>query len=199
MITLFPESYAHAAWFLRCEVAAIMAVAEVESNGRGFDAAGRPVILYEPHYFSRLTGGKFDRSHPTLSYPKWKAGGYGKDSEQWPKLEAAKKLDLLAALQSCSWGLFQIMGTHYRRAGFASVQDMVTAAHRDADEHLRMFVWFIATDPALTAALRDLSYPPPGVTRENAAARFAKAYNGSGYAANKYDERIAAAYARLAK
>ena len=49
--------------------AVVGAVYDVESGGRGMDAAtGLPIILYEPHIFSRLTNHAFDRSHPVVSY-----------------------------------------------------------------------------------------------------------------------------------
>lgn len=192
-----PESYAHAAWFLRCDVAAIMAVAEVEARRdekgpRAFNDDGSPFILYEPHKFSEFTGGKYDRTHPHLSQPEWNPKAYGKYSDQHRKLDAAQKLDRSAALMSCSWGLFQVLGANYRRAGFDSVQGMVNAAFRDVDEHLRMFVWFVVTDRELHAALIDI----PTDTREGAI-RFARRYNGKGFRANRYDEKIVAAFERL--
>ena len=45
---------------LGCEVAAIKAVAEVEAAGVGFHASGEPKILFERHWFSRLTKGRYD-------------------------------------------------------------------------------------------------------------------------------------------
>jgi hypothetical protein len=170
--TISDAAFAHAAWMLRCDVPAIKAVAIKETGRWGaWMPDGAPVILYEPHRFHALTGGKFDRAHPTLSYPKWGARPYGMNSEQHIKLAAAAKLDRDAALKSASWGLFQIMGSNYRRAGHASLQSFIDAAYRDVDEHLRMFVHFIASDPTgeLPVALRTHDWR-----------KFKIRYNGSG-------------------
>ena len=64
------QAFAEAAQALGCDVAAVRAVAEVESRGSGFDAQGRPTILYERHVFSRNTApkGKFDAQAPDISF-----------------------------------------------------------------------------------------------------------------------------------
>ena len=107
---------AAAAKLIGCEVVAVRAVTITEVGIRGaFDALGRPMILYERHYFSRLTGHRFDHAHPDISNQK--SGGYGKFSAQYGKLDRAIALDRKAALQSASWGAFQIMGANYAAAG----------------------------------------------------------------------------------
>jgi hypothetical protein len=84
------------------------AVVSVETSGCGFLADRRPKILFERHYFSRLTDHKFDASHPDVSQPV--AGGYGASgAHQYDRLAVAIGLDRTAALESASWGLGQIM------------------------------------------------------------------------------------------
>jgi hypothetical protein len=103
-----------AAQKLNCDVAAVKAVAEVECGKYGaFLPTGDPVILFEHHKFSKFTGRKYDQTHPDISNRK--SGGYGAVSEQHGKLARAAALDRDAALQSCSWGLFQVMGMHCSR------------------------------------------------------------------------------------
>ena len=196
-----PESYAHAAWMIDCEPAAIQAVAEVEAGTQGafltLAETGEeiPTILFEPHIFGRLTEHKYDGRTVmkglegpqwVISRKKWEPGTYGTQFAQHTKLAAASALDRPSALMSASWGLFQILGVNYRRAGFASIQDLVNAAYRDVDAHLRMFVRFIMGDPILTEALQRKAWT-----------MFAKRYNGSGYAANRYDEKMRDAYLRI--
>ena len=180
---LKPEDYIDDAQRLGCERAALMAVAKVESNGTGFYSDGHPTILFEGHIFHRLTKGKFDLTHPTLSYPKWTKQHYGKTSAQErARLEAAAKLDRNAALMSTSWGTFQILGLNYVPAGFRSLQAFINAMFRDANSHLEAFTSFILNNN-LDDELRDLRW-----------ADFARHYNGPGYAANKYDVKMAEAY-----
>jgi hypothetical protein len=176
--------YAEAALLLGVEVEAIQAVAEVETSGNAFDDKGRPRILYERHYFHRLTNGKYAAAHPVISNAI--GGGYGKFSAQYTKLEEAYGLDADAALRSASWGRFQIMGDNYRAAGFGSVSEFVLAHVRAEAEHLKAFVNFVSNDKTMKAALGNKEW-----------AAFASAYNGKGYKKNDYDTKMADAYARL--
>jgi hypothetical protein len=170
--------FVEAASKLACEAAAIEAVVKTEVGIRGpFDSNGRPTILFERHVFDRLTNGKFRISNPTLSNPV--AGGYGHFSEQYTKLDAAMKLDASAALQSASWGAFQIMGENYEEAGFASVENFVAAMKQSVNKQMDAFVCFIENDPPLNKALQLKDW----VT-------FARKYNGAGYTKNQYDIKM---------
>lgn len=177
---------ANAAMDLGCDLAAVKAVVEVESGPLGgFDRnTGKPIILYEPHVFSRLTAGRFDQDYPTLSYPRWKTHPYPKTQEaRWAQVEEARKLDAFAADAATSWGLFQIMGFNHARAGHEGIGSFVTAMHRSENEHLRAFVAFVKSG-ALDAALRVHDW------RE-----FARGYNGAGQVA-RYAGLLKAAWKR---
>lgn len=166
----------------------IHAILEVESRGSGFDAAGRPVILFEPHIFWRMLGAgakRDDAARKGLAYPKWGSKPYPKDS--YPRLREALKIDEAAALKSCSWGLGQILGSNFKAAGYSSVQEMVAAFCDDEEEHLAAMVRFI-----ISVGLAD-------AVRRHDWARFARGYNGPGYAANRYDTRLATAFAKWKK
>lgn len=103
------KDYQQAADLLGVELATIKAVAEVESKGSGFLKSGEPVILFEGHIFHRLTNGKYSTpENADISYPKWTTKYYNKN--QHKRLQKAVELDRNAALQSASWGKFQIMG-----------------------------------------------------------------------------------------
>ncbi len=170
-----------AARSLGCDVAAIRAVIAVESGG-GFDTQGRPRILFERHYFHRLTKGRFADDHPDLSAPRW--GGYGGSAAQYERLNRAIALDRDAALRSASWGMFQIMGDKFAAAGFSDVEAMVAAMMESEDRHLQAFCAFV-TARGLADALAHHDW-----------AAFARGYNGPAFAANRYDVRLAEAYAR---
>lgn len=178
------QSYESAATLLDVEVAAIQAVAEVETSGKAFDEQGRPRILYERHYFHRLTHGRYDHLHPDISNAL--RGGYGKFSAQYGKLEKAFALDPAAALQSASWGRFQIMGKNFHAAGFSSVQWFVLALTRSEANHLQAFASFVKANKIMREALKKKDW-----------ATFAKGYNGSSYKENKYDTKLEQAYKRL--
>lgn len=99
---LTQSDYANAATMFNCEIAAIKAVAEVESTGDGFLKSGQPKILFERHWFSRLTKREFDSTHPAISKPS--PGGYMGGEAEHKRLQEAAKLDRDAALKSASWG-----------------------------------------------------------------------------------------------
>jgi hypothetical protein len=178
------EAYESAAKLLDAEVAAIQAVAQVETSGNAFDEEGRPRILFERHYFHRLTHGRHDHLHPDISNAL--RGGYGKFSAQYGKLEKAYALDPRAALQSASWGRFQIMGKNFQAAGFSSVQTFVLALTRSEANHLQAFANFVKANKAMHEAWKKKDW-----------AVFAKGYNGSSYKENKYDTKLAEAYKQL--
>lgn len=85
VVGLTEADFKNAADSLNVEIAAIKAVADVETRGKAFDENGRPRILFERHYFSRLTSGIYSKTHPRISNAT--AGGYGKFSVQYEKLE----------------------------------------------------------------------------------------------------------------
>lgn len=178
------QSYARAATALGVDVAVIRAVADVETSGKAFDSEGRPRILFERHYFHRLTQGRFDHAHPDISNAL--RGGYGTFSAQYPKLEKAYRLAPTAALQSASWGRFQIMGKNFHAAGFPSVQWFVLALSRSEANHLEAFARFLKSDKAMLEALRNRQW-----------SSFARRYNGAGYRDSDYDGKLERAYRRL--
>lgn len=186
--TLTDADFIRAARRLRCDVPAIKAVAQVESRGAGFLATGEPKILFEAHIFDRLTAGRFRRSHPRLSSPKWDKSLYaGSGAGEHKRLQEAVDLDRDAALQSASWGRFQIMGFNWKLVGRPSLQAFVNAQYRSEGEHLNDFVGYVVG--------RHLD----DELREHRWTAFAAGYNGPGYAQNHYDTKMAAAYARLNK
>jgi len=159
---------------LGVSVAKIKTIAHVESGREGafYDDgphADEPVILFEPHHFHKHTKGRFAQSMSPvlagkrwpLSYRSWirpnKRAGvdpYGPSSIQHEKLAAAAALDREAALKSCSWGRFQIMGSNYQACGFASLQGFINAMYTSERTQLEAFVGFIRSNGALLAALR---------------------------------------------
>lgn len=176
-----------AAQNLGCEVAAIKAVAEVESRGSGFDSQGRPTVLYERQVFSRncTPKGRFD-SMPDISAPVgYGRGNYGNTESQWQKLAKAFALDPVAALKAPSWGTFQVLGENHKACGFADVREFVRLMITSPVGHLQVFVSFIRANPNLLRAIRALDWES-----------FARGYNGKDFKTFGYDDKMRAAYAR---
>ena len=184
---LQPGEIEAAARTLGCATAALQAVLAVETSGHGFDAQGRPAMLFEPHrFYAEFAGAPAVRAKAVaagLAYPVWRQG-YPPDS--YPRLLAAVALDRTAALRAASWGLGQVLGSNCTLCGAVSVEAMVADAANSEAAQLGHMVGFIRAR-GLAAALGGRDW-----------ARFASGYNGTAYRQNAYDTKLAAAYARLA-
>lgn len=181
--------FERAAKSVGCSAAAIEVVCKIEAPNGGFDRTGQPRILFEGHVFSRLTKGKWDRSNPTISYPRWTRANYAtgstaeaRNAGEHKRLQQAVALDRQAALKAASWGRFQILGENYREAGHPSLQSFINAMYASEAEHLDAFVDF----------LRSTGIAVHLVNRNWRA--FAERYNGPEHARNQYADKLAAAY-----
>jgi hypothetical protein len=180
---LSDADYQRAANLLGVEVAAIKAVVKVEAAGRGFLADGRPKILFERHWFWKLTPLSVSKTRPDLSNSK--AGGYLGGAREWDRLNAAINFDRAAALKSASWGLGQVMGFNHKVAGHDDIEEFVKAMYQSEGKQLDAMMAFIKNHPPMVSALRSHNW-----------AAFAKRYNGPAYLRNQYDTKLAQAFSR---
>ena len=173
-------------------VAAVRAVYKVESAGSGFWGL-RPKILFEGHVFwQRLKRrgkdpAKLAAGNENVLYPKWDRTKYAGGPGEYARLEQAQRIDSGAAFESASWGLFQILGYHAANIGYGEVEAFVERMQTNERAHLEAFSRFIDKQTFEGRPLADW-------LRVQDWRRFARAYNGPGYAQTKYDERLAAAY-----
>jgi hypothetical protein len=137
--------FARAAQALGCELEAVEAVRTVEAGGSGFlgDDSGRPIILYEAHRFAKETGGRFNISHPRLSVAIWDRSLYAGGATEYVRLASAIALNRAGALRATSWGLFQILGSNHKAAGYPDVESFVAAMTDSEGAHLDAFVSFV--------------------------------------------------------
>jgi hypothetical protein len=178
---------------LGVELAAVMAVNEVESRGVGLHhggpRSGEPVILFERHIMRRrlehhgVSPVDMERSHPHLVNRS--PGGYTGGHREHDRLDKARYLHNQAAIESASWGLFQIMGFHWERLGYASAKAWLDAMRHSEARQLEAFVRFIEADRGIHAALKRHDWRD-----------FARRYNGPAFERNDYDTKLAAAYRR---
>lgn len=172
---------------LALPVSTVRAVNEVESQGMGFLANGRPAILFERHVFwKRLREYGIDPAPIAEKYPKLVSqtrGGYQGGTAEYIRLAAAEQIHPDAARESCSWGAYQIMGYHWKAMKYESLADFVSRMETSEAEHLDAFVrYLLHVDPSLVTALKARKF-----------AAFAKGYNGPDYAANLYDVKLSRA------
>lgn len=157
----------------------IHAFIAVETRGTGFDDLGRPRILFERHKFYANLPASKRAAAVAAGLANKTPGGYGKESEQYPKLKRACEIDETAALKSASWGLGQVLGSNYADCGYATVQDFVAAMMADEESQLKASVDFIKANH-LDDELRRHDW-----------AGFAAGYNGKNYKINAYDVKLA--------
>lgn len=173
------------------EPAGLAAFIDTESAGVSYalvDGHNEPLIRWEGHYFHRLCAPSvLDRAVAQgLASPK--AGGIAnpeRQQDRWDRLlKPAMVLDRQPALESCSWGMGQVMGANWKMLGFASVLELVDRARENIEGQVELIVRFIEKT-GLKGALARHDW-----------ATVAHGYNGANYAVNHYDTKMAAAYQR---
>ena len=186
------------------EARALCALTKVESSGSGFLADGRPKILFERQWLWRrlqtpdrnISPSPLAEVHPELCGSTWDKSYYLGGIHEYGRVQAvvdwAHKHDSAkeesyrrAAWESCSWGLFQILGLHYHMLGYANVDEMVTAFKESEKIHLDGVVKFLAA----THILEPL--------HAHQWTKVATLYNGSGQA-GEYALKLEAAYGHCA-
>jgi hypothetical protein len=190
--------YQIAAQEIGCEVAIIKAIAQVESGKYGAysDYPGWdkvPVILFERHIFHKYTNGQYDtvdqniscrslsKSGSEYAYPH--VDGYWTPELQYKRLLKAYTLNKSAALKSCSWGRYQLMGFNHQVIPFKTVEEMVLKFGKSESWHLKGFVKFVKSDSVLRNAAINKNW-----------VAFAEKYNGTGYRIYQYDTKMEQAY-----
>jgi len=184
---------------LGVELSVIRAVFQTETGGQTYTKDGRIKILYERHYFSKFTHGKYNKDRDISAPTPFKGkthkekgkevatpeiDQYGNPSNQYRRFEKAKKLDEEAAYSSISYGSFQIMGSNYKDAGYKSAKEFGDAMFSaDEDKMLDAFTNYISANHAMRKALLNHDW-----------ATFARLYNGPSYKDNKYDTKMAENY-----
>lgn len=187
---LIDEDFTQVAELLGCEPAALKAVQQVETGGRGgFFSPGRPAILFEGHIFwtqLKKRGSNpedYVKGNENILYPKWEKGHYKGGIGEYDRLEQARKINREAADASASWGMFQIMGFNYAACGEESIDSFVRSMCESEFKQLLLTANFIKKNSQMLQALQARDW-----------AVFAKCYNGPAYAQNRYDVKLEAAY-----
>ena len=174
-----------AAKVIGCEPAAVQAVSMIEAPKGGFlpDPDNRPTILFESHTFHTLTKGVYDNAHANISTSNWVHNYGAAGAHQYDRLQEAINLNREAALESASWGKYQIMGMNFQSAGFNNVEDFVASMCVSEVKQLNAFVSFIVKNNiAQYMRTKDWS-------------RFALRYNGAGQVPY-YSSLISSAYSK---
>ena len=174
------------------EPAALAAVAHIESGLRMetvIEGRSEPLIRFEGHYFDRRLSGRRRERARTEGLASPEAGAVvnpPSQAERWAMLNRAAAIDRNAAYESVSWGVGQVMGAHWAWLGYRDVAAFVAEARSGVEGQLRLMARYIDK-----AGLAD-------TLRRHDWAAFARGYNGPAYRRNRYDAKLARAYALYA-
>lgn len=192
---LTEEDFREVAAELGVEVAAIKAVVEIEAgkSHQGFWADNKPLINFDVTMFRKMAAknkvslAAATRNHPVI-FARPNAARYGsQQAGQQARLDAARKVHDLSAIEGTFWGMFQIGGFNWKKCGADTPQHFVELMSRSERDQLELFANFVRN----SGLLKDLQ-------NKNWSA-FARGYNGPGYAKRGYHTRMAAAYNRYKK
>lgn len=190
--TLTEKDIHDAALEMGLSYAELKAVVEVECRSSGFFSTGEPAILFERHIFLRRLGKIYwftKRLQIMARHPRVCnrfSGGYGRFSEQHKKMAIAVSYNRIAALESASYGMGQVMGMNWASLGYPSLQHFINDMYHSEAKQLEAMIRYIKVNN-LVSKLKRHDW-----------AGFAYGYNGKGYARNNYDEKLAQAYAKYA-
>lgn len=192
--------------------AILAAVVSVESGAAAFGPLNRMIIRFENHLFFDYWGKKnkavYDKHFKFNSTKRWQdhmlrvketdewQAFHGDQMKEWAALEFASGFNTAAARMSISMGLAQVLGSNFKRAGYATVNEMFKALNdKDTGERAQLLsmLKFIETDPYNRGLIS---------LRNQDFTAFATMYNGAGraeYYGNLISERWQALKRMLAQ
>ncbi len=172
------------------EVELLEALADQEGLRKPF-YNGHPTKLFEPHIFTQLLNqSEFDimkllQKRPDLSeiITYKKPERYGSYAKQHERFQLARSVNEEAAIGACSWGMFSVMGYHWKALGYVSARELMQEAYSQAGQFRLLLGYLEKVEPQSLEALRNKQW-----------ARFKVLYNGP--AKNDYAAELAQRYRR---
>ena len=159
----------------------LKAIIKVESSGKPF-VGDHPTVRFECVRYNKRVSSQDQVPCDTSTYKY----GSAKDTGLTAFKNALEK-DRSEAIRQTSFGLGQVMGFNYERAGYSSEEDFYIAMFRE-EEQVKAFLNFVISDDAILSELKkdDTNW---AVIAEN--------YNGEDYATNNYDTKLENTYQEL--
>lgn len=169
--------------------ALVRAVVHVEATGAGFWTSGNLKLLYEGHIAFRETKNNKTLQAKLVSaglaWPRWGDKKYGNAATSRQRLMLALEIAGPRAFRWASYGLPQTMGFNAKLMGYKDAEEMFNTYLLGEQAQLYGMFRFIK-NAKLLEALKAHNWH-----------KFAKGYNGAGYARHNYHGRLAAAFAKF--
>ncbi|MBB3385979.1 MULTISPECIES: N-acetylmuramidase domain-containing protein [unclassified Rhizobium] len=171
------------------EPAALSAVVDTESDGiasTNVNGVELPLIRIEGHYFDRLVPADKQAAARAAGLASPIAGKVKNPASQADRYKMFSRMcdiDKAAAIMSCSWGVGQVMGAHWKSLNFSSAEEFLAFVKAGVGNQVEIMVRFIERNGLVD-----------DIKRQDWAG-FARGYNGPNYKANDYDNKLARAFA----
>lgn len=177
---------------LGIEVASMLAVSSIESGAshKAFISTGSPVVNLDVAIFKESLhecGYNVDSLIKTVpdAFKRPSKSRYANPLKaQRAMYRAASAIDDSLAKVCTYWGMYQIRGSNWKLCGASSLNDFVERMSASEDAQHILFAHYLK-ETGLDEYLRAKDWE-----------RFARAYNGEGYARHAYHTRLAEAYNR---
>lgn len=151
-----------------------LAIIDKESAGKAAYTVkgytGAPAIRFEGHYlYARLKGKERDNA-VAAGHASSKVGGVKNPTTMQGRYDLLDRLVKIygnVVYECFSYGIGQVMGSHYAKLGYLNAFDMFTGAQSFDGQVKQMFGFIKNVSPAALAAAKKLDFKA-----------FAKAYNG---------------------
>lgn len=185
-----PSLYDSLAASLGIEVEAMMAVSSIESgrSHKAFISGGSPVVNVEVPMFKKMLhkeGYNVDSLVKAIPAAFKRPDCYADMlAAQRAMFRAASSINDSIAKLCTYWGMYQIRGSNWALCGTNSIDEFVKAMSHSEEMQHRLFANYLK-NTGLNKLLQAKDWK-----------RFARAYNGEGYARNQYDVKLAEAYKR---
>lgn len=174
----------------------LAAIVEVESNGRVYATVGgsrMPVILFEPHILYRRTDGpaRDELVRLGLASARQNSRLYpATQTARWQQIRDAAEVlvrhghPAVAAFESASYGVGQVMGYHWQSLGYASFDEFYERMLTGVDGQIEIMLQYIVAN-YLDDELREGRWPA-----------FFRGYNGPDWERLGYGRKVEEALVR---
>lgn len=176
---------------IQVELEKCLAFMQVESGNQVYATVGgrnEPLIRWEGHYFYKLVPAKLLQKAIAIGLANKTVGGVKNPASQvgrYEYLERGKQLDYAAAVSSASWGIGQVMGSHWEWLGLPSAKSFEQTVRSGFSGQLKVMFLFLEKSGII-----------PHLRRGDWSA-VARIYNGPKYANGKYHIKMKDAYASI--
>ena len=143
--------------------------------------------------------GQYDKDYPDISGPRRSAGTFGNNQMQYLRLINAYRLDKNAALKSCSWGKFQILGENYGLCREHDVVSFVTKMATNEAKQLELFAVFIRNKMDRKNKREAYGTLLWHAVQQKDWENIARYYNGPKYKKYNYDTKLYQTYENMDK